>query len=265
VFLSWGWGFTWVELGLLVSMYVLTALGITVGYHRLFTHKSFETSRVVQVILSILGSMAFQGSLLRWVATHRRHHQYSDRQGDPHSPHLHGNSVGEMLRGWWHSHVGWMFAPDPPDLFRYVTDLRQDRVLRLMSALFPVYVAAGLLIPTVLGGVLTGSWMGALLGLMWGGLARIFFLHHVTWCINSVCHIWGGQPFEVNDESRNNFVFGVLAMGEGWHNNHHAYQYSARHGFLWWQVDVSYWVIRSLALVGLAWRIKLPAVHLAPT
>jgi len=262
VVLSWGWGFTWVELTLLASMYILTALGITVGYHRLFTHRSFETNRVVQVILSILGSMAFQGSLMRWVAVHRRHHQHSDRHGDPHSPHLHGDGFVDTLRGWWHSHMGWMFAPDPPDLLRYVTDLRQDRVLRLMSALFPVYVAVGLLIPTVLGGILTGSWMGALLGLLWGGLARIFFLHHVTWCINSVCHLWGGRPYEVDDESRNNFVFGVLAMGEGWHNNHHAFQNSARHGFYWWQIDMSYWVIRGLAMLGLAWRVKLPAPHL---
>lgn len=264
VVLSWGWGFTWVELVLLVVMYLLTALGITVGYHRLFTHRSFETNRVVQVILSILGSMALQGPLLRWVALHRRHHQYSDQHGDPHSPHLYGHSILDLVRGSWHAHLGWMFAPDPPDLLRYVTDLRQDRLLRLMSALFPVYVAAGLLIPAVLGGVLTGSWMGALLGLMWGGIARVFLVHHVTWSINSVCHIWGGRPFQVADESRNNVVFGILALGEGWHNNHHAFQNSARHGLLWWQIDVSYWVIRTLALLGLAWRVKLPTTHMAP-
>jgi stearoyl-CoA desaturase (Delta-9 desaturase) len=262
VILSWGWGFTWVELALLASMYVLTTLGITVGYHRLFSHRSFETHRVVQVILSVLGSMAFQGNLFRWVAVHRRHHQYSDHAGDPHSPYLHGRSILALVRGFWHAHMGWMFAPDPPHLLRYVTDLRQDRLLRVMSALFPVSVAVGLLIPAVLGGILTGSWMGALLGLMWGGLARIFLIHHVTWSINSVCHLWGRRPFQVADESRNNLVFGILAMGEGWHNNHHAFQNSARHGLRWWEIDVSYWVIRGLALMGLAWRIKLPAPHL---
>jgi stearoyl-CoA desaturase (delta-9 desaturase) len=265
VVLSWGWGFTWVELTVLAVMYILTALGITVGYHRLFSHRAFETHRVVQVILTVLGAMAFQGSVFRWVAVHRRHHQYSDQYGDPHSPHLHGGSILDLLRGTWHAHIGWMFAPDPPDLLRYVTDLRQDRLLRVLNALFPVCVAAGMLIPAVLGGLLTGTWMGALLGLMWGGIARTFLLHHVTWSINSVCHLWGGRPYAVDDESRNNFVFGILAMGEGWHNNHHAFQNSARHGLRWWQIDVSYWVIRGLALLGLAWRIKLPAPHLIAT
>jgi len=265
VVLSWGWGFTWVELVMLVVMYVLTALGITVGYHRLFSHRAFETNRVVQVILTVLGSMALQGPVLRWVALHRRHHQYSDQHGDPHSPHLHGQSVLSLVRGAWHSHLGWMFGPDPPDLLRYVTDLRQDRLLRVMNALFPVWVVAGLLLPAAVGGLLTGSWMGALLGLMWGGVARIFLIHHVTWSINSVCHLWGGRPYEVDDESRNNVVFGILALGEGWHNNHHAFQNSARHGLLWWQIDVSYWVIRGLGMLGLAWRIKLPTTRLATT
>jgi stearoyl-CoA desaturase (delta-9 desaturase) len=258
VVLLWGLGFGWVQLGLLLGMYVLTALGITVGYHRLFTHRSFETGRTVKIILGVLGSMAVQGPLLKWVALHRRHHQYSDHQGDPHSPHHYGQGLVALLRGSWHAHVGWMFRPDPPDLPRYVMDLRQDGLLRTVSALFPVWVVVGLLIPAVLGGVLTGSWIGALLGLLWGGLARVFLIHHVTWSINSVCHLWGRQPFRLTDESRNNFVFGILALGEGWHNNHHAFQTSARHGLRWWQIDVSYWVIRLLALLGLAWRIRLP-------
>jgi stearoyl-CoA desaturase (Delta-9 desaturase) len=255
----WGRGFSWVELGLLLGMYVLSALGITVGFHRLFTHGSFETNRVVQFILAVLGSMAVQGPLLKWVAMHRRHHQHSDRCHDPHSPHHRGWGVRGLLRGAWHAHLGWFFDPDPPGLSHYVRDLRQSALLRTTSALFPLWVALGLLLPTALGGLLTGTWSGALFGLVWGGLARIFLVHHVTWSVNSVCHLWGGRPYRTSDRSRNNFVFGVLALGEGWHNNHHAFPTSARHGLRWWQLDVSYWVIRALALAGLAREVKLPA------
>jgi stearoyl-CoA desaturase (delta-9 desaturase) len=255
----WGWGFSWTDFGLLVGMYVLTALGITVGFHRLFTHHSFETYRVVQLVLGVLGSMAVQGPLLKWVAQHRRHHQHSDQPGDPHSPHLHGRGLLGLLGGLWHSHLGWVFDADAPDLDRYVKDLRQSRLLRVLSALFPLWVALGLLVPAALGGLLSGTWPGALLGLLWGGLARVFLVHHVTWSVNSVCHLWGGRPFPVRDESRNHFLVGVLALGEGWHNNHHAFPTSARHGLRWWQLDVSYWVIRALALLGLGWNVKLPA------
>jgi len=254
----WGRGFSWVELGLLAGMYALTGLGITVGFHRLFTHRAFETNRVVQLILAALGSMALEGSLLHWVALHRRHHQHSDTPDDPHSPLHEGKGILGLLRGFWHAHLGWIFQPEPPNLFRYVKDLHQDGPVRVASALFLMWVAIGLLIPTILGGLLTGTWMGALLGLIWGGLARIFLIHHVTWSVNSVCHLWGGRPFATADQSRNNFLFGILALGEGWHNNHHAFPTSARHGLRWWQVDVSYWFIRALALVGLAWNVKLP-------
>ncbi len=254
----WGWGFSWVDLGLLVGMYLLTALGITVGFHRLFTHHSFETSRVVQFVLGVFGSMAVQGPLLKWVAYHRRHHQYSDSPGDPHSPHLHGRGLLGLLRGLWHSHLGWVFQPDPSDLDRYVKDLRHSRLLRMVSTLVLVWVAAGLLLPAVLGGVITLTWMGVWTGLVWGGLVRIFLVHHVTWSVNSVCHLWGLRPYRSNDQSRNNFVFGVLALGEGWHNTHHAFPNSARHGLRWWQIDVSYCVIRTLAVLGLAWNVRLP-------
>ncbi len=254
----WGWGFSWVELALLVGMYILTALGITVGFHRLFTHRSFETSRVVQVVFAVLGSMAVQGPLLQWVAQHRRHHQHSDQDDDPHSPHTQGKGVMGLLRGMWHAHLGWVFHADPPDLPRYVKDLRQSRALRAVSALFPLWVVIGLLVPTALGGLLTWTWTGALFGLLWGGLARVFLVHHVTCSVNSVCHLWGRRPYRTGDHSRNNFLFGILAMGEGWHNNHHAFPTSARHGLRWWQVDFSYWVIRGLALVGLVWKVRVP-------
>ena len=257
-FFLWGWGFSWVELSVLVGLYVLTALGITVGFHRLFTHRSFETYRVVQFVLGVLGSMTVQGPLLKWVALHRRHHAHSDRPGDPHSPHLHGGGVRGLLRGLWHAHVGWVFRADPPDLDRYVKDLRKSATLRAVSALFPVWVLLGLLIPAAVGGLVAGAWSGFWYGLAWGGLARVFLVHHVTWSVNSVCHLWGVRPYLSGDQSRDNFVFGVLALGEGWHNTHHAFPTSARHGLRWWQPDTSYWVIQALALVGLAWNLKLP-------
>ncbi len=257
--LLWGRGVDWPHLAVFFGMYVLTGGGITVGFHRLFTHRSFETSRLVQFILGVLGSMAVQGPLLRWVAFHRRHHQHSDGRYDPHSPHCYGRGVFGVLRGLGHAHVGWLFASEPPNLSHYVRDLRQSAVLRAVSVLFPLWVVAGLLIPTLAGGLLLGSWTGALLGFVWGGLVRIFFVHHVTWSVNSVCHLWGRQPYRGGDQSRNNFLFGILALGEGWHNNHHAFPTSARHGLRWWQIDASYWFIRALALVGLAWNVKLPA------
>ena len=254
----WGWGFSWVDLGLLLGMYLATALGITVGFHRLFTHRAFETNGVVQCVLGILGSMAVEGPLLKWVATHRRHHQYSDRAEDPHSPHQHGNGFFGLLRGAWHAHLGWLFKPDPPDLDHYIKDLLQSRLLRVISALFAVWVTAGLLLPSVLGGLLSGSWEGVWSGLAWGGLVRMFVVHHVTWSINSVCHIWGRRPYRSDDQSRDNLVFGVLGMGEGWHHSHHTFPTSARHGLRWWQLDVSYCVIRMLAWLRLAWNVKVP-------
>ena len=261
-YLLWGTGFSWLPLGLLVGMYVLTVLGITVGFHRLYTHRSFETNALVQAILGALGSMSVEGSLLKWVAQHRQHHQESDRLDDPHSPHLHGHGFVGMLRGLWYAHMGWFFRADSPNLISYVPDLMKNDVARRISCLFPVWVVLGLLIPTVIGWVVTGTGMGALLGFIWGGLVRIFFVHHVTWSINSVCHLWGRQPYQSGDQSKNNFVFGVLAFGEGWHNNHHAFPTSAKHGLEWWQIDMSYFVIRLLAIVGLAWNIKLPARQL---
>ena len=258
IVLLWGVAFDWVYLGILAVMYLLTAVGVTVGYHRLFTHRSFKAPRVVAATLAVLGSMAVEGPLIRWVATHRRHHQHSDDEHDPHSPHGHGAGVMNTLRGMWHAHMGWVFLPDAKGMARYTADLRRDGVIRVMSKLFPLWVLLGLAIPAALGGLLTWSWMGVLLGFIWGGLARIFLVHHVTWSVNSVCHVWGSRPFKSNDESRNNAVFGVLALGEGWHNNHHAFPTSARHGLRWWEVDASYWVIRGMEKVGLASDVRVP-------
>jgi stearoyl-CoA desaturase (delta-9 desaturase) len=257
----WGRGLSWTELSLFLGMYIATGLGVTVGYHRLFTHRSFETVRPVKVALAVLGSMAIEGPVLTWAAVHRRHHQHSDEAGDPHSPNHYGGGTRGVLTGLWHAHIGWMFAADPPNLAGYVADLREERLVRVVSRLFGVWALLGLLIPTVLGGLLTGTWTGAFLGFIWGGLVRIFFVHHATWSINSVCHLWGRRPFKSRDLSRNNFLFGVVGLGEGWHNNHHAFPASARHGLRWWELDVSYLVIEALRLVGLAWRVRLPGAE----
>jgi stearoyl-CoA desaturase (delta-9 desaturase) len=257
----WGWGIGWPEVSMLIAMYVLTVLGITIGFHRLFTHRSFETNPMIQGILAILGSMAVEGPLLKWVALHRRHHQFSDKENDPHSPHVNFSGIIGLLRGVWYSHIGWFFTPDPPRLEHYVKDLHRSKLLRVIDRFFLLWVFLGLLIPALAGGLITHSWMGALTGLIWGGLARVFLVHHVTWSINSICHIWGSKAYETNDESKNNLLLGILGLGEGWHNNHHAFPSSARHGLKWWQIDPSYLVIQLFGILGLASKIKIPALQ----
>jgi len=258
VYSFWGRGFTWIELSSLTVMYLATGLGITVGYHRLFTHRSFQAIAPVKFLLGVLGSMALQGPVLKWVAIHRRHHHHSDSHDDPHSPHVHGDGIKGLIVGFWHAHVGWMFTADHPSLHRYVRDLKADRLVAVVSNLFGVWVLLGLLIPAGFGFLFTGTWKGAFLGFVWGGLVRIFLVHHVTFSINSICHIWGRQPFQSDDHSRNNAICGVLALGEGWHNNHHAFPASARHGLYWWQFDLSYIVIRAMEMFGLASRVRVP-------
>ena len=255
---SWGWGFSWAEFGILLGMYLATGLGITVGYHRLFVHRSFETIRPVKFALAVLGSMSVEGPMFKWAAIHRYHHKHSDQADDPHSPHGFGGGILGVLKGLWHAHMGWMFSADPPNLGRLVRDLYKDRLLRFANRMFGVWVILGLLIPTALGAAISGTWMGALLGFIWGGLVRIFLVHHLTWSINSVCHLWGRRPFQCGDESRNNFLCGILGLGEGWHNNHHAFPASARHGLRWWELDFSFYVIRGLEMLGLAWRVRVP-------
>jgi stearoyl-CoA desaturase (delta-9 desaturase) len=256
VVLLWGTAFNWVYLALLLGGYLVTGFGITVGYHRLFTHKSFETSPVVKAALGIMGSMAVEGPILRWCAMHRCHHQHSDTHKDPHSPNTHGEGLAGLFQGFLHAHCGWLFAADPKGIDRYVADLQRDNTVRWVSDLFFVWVALGLAIPAAIGGLVTMSWTGALLGFLWGGAVRVFMVHHITWSINSACHLWGTRPFESKDDSRNNAFFGVIGLGEGWHNNHHAFPGSARHGLRWWEVDTSYWVIRAMELVGLARNVR---------
>jgi stearoyl-CoA desaturase (delta-9 desaturase) len=257
--LAWRHGLLgWADAGLFVGMYVLVMLGITVGFHRLFTHRAFEATKPVQFVLGVLGSMAFQGSLLEWVGRHRLHHQYSDTDVDPHSPHAPRRSgFWGRFRAFWHAHVGWALRPEDPNLGRYAPDLQKSRMIRWVSALFPLWAALGLLVPAGIGYVLGGG-TGALTGFLWGGLVRVFLGHHMTWSVNSVCHVWGSRPYASGDESRNNPVVGVLGLGEGWHNNHHAFPTSARLGLRWWQVDLGYYLIRALAFIGLVWNVKHP-------
>jgi stearoyl-CoA desaturase (delta-9 desaturase) len=279
IILLWGPGVTWQALTIMGVGYILTAFGVTVGYHRYFTHKSFECGPVVRFILGVLGSMAAEGPVIRWVAMHRRHHQFSDHEGDPHSPHVfkghhhhhrhkpspgdpheesHNAGVLAVLRGFLHAHIGWFFRPLPRDMARYAPDLTADPVTRFVDRTFWVWTLLSVLIPAAVGLAWSGTWMGALLGFIWGGLVRLFLVHHVTWSINSVCHLWGSRPFNSRDHSRNNVIMGVLAMGEGWHNNHHAFPTSARHGLKWWQIDTSYMLIKALSWVGLVRHIKVP-------
>ncbi len=256
----WGSGIGWLELGLLVGGYMVTAIGITIGYHRYFTHKSFKTNATMKVILGALGSMCVEGPIIRWVATHRMHHQHTDREHDPHSPNARGRGFMGVIRGAIHSHIGWVFSPAIPEatLSKYVPDLMKDRVVRRVSALFPLWVALGQLIPAAIGYAVTGTLWGAIMGFVWGGLLRVFLVHHLTWSINSVCHIWGSQPFETHDRSRDNAVMGILALGEGWHNTHHAFPASARQGLTWWKPDISYYLIWMMGKVGLVSDIRVP-------
>lgn len=260
---SWGIAFDWVQFGVFVGMVYATSIGVTVGYHRLFTHQSFKTGRVMRYILGALGSMAVQGAVLEWCGTHRRHHQHSDRPEDPHSPYVHGEEswgagIWGTIRGFYYSHVGWLFRRRLKGLGRYTPDLRADRVTRAVNAQFYWLVLAGLVIPAVIAGLLTLSLYGAFLGFLWGGMVRILLVHHITWSVNSVCHLWGTRPFRTGDQSRNNPVVGVLALGEGWHNNHHAFPTSARHGLTWWQFDPSYLLILAMKKIGLVWDVRTP-------
>jgi stearoyl-CoA desaturase (delta-9 desaturase) len=239
-------------------MYGITVIGIDVGLHRLVAHRAFQTTSAVRACLCILGSMAAQGPVLFWVAIHRRHHALSDQPGDPHSPHLEGDGLRGTLRGLWHAHTGWLFKHQLPRGAAYITDLINDRSMRKVSRLYFLWVALGLTIPAALGWWLHGTWWGALRGFVWGGLVRIFLVQHVTWSINSICHLFGTRPFANVDHSANNAWLALLSFGESWHNNHHAFPSAAFHGFRWWQIDVAGYVIRALGWIGLAWGIKKP-------
>ncbi len=254
---AWGGSLHWQDLLVLLITYALTGLGITVGYHRLFTHRSFETTRTMRAVLAVLGSMAVEGPLLEWVSTHRQHHRFSDRPGDPHSPHSE-RAPGWLgaLRGLGHAHLGWMFrGQDQANPRRYAKDLLADRDLQIISRAFPLLVLAGLALPFGLGVALTGSVLGGLTGMLWGGAVRIFLLHHATFSINSLCHFFGRHPYATGDESRNLGWLAPLTFGEAWHNNHHAFPTSARHGLGRHQPDPGAWLISGMERCRLAWKV----------
>jgi stearoyl-CoA desaturase (delta-9 desaturase) len=255
--LAWGGSLHWQDLLVLAITYALTGAGITVGYHRLFTHRSFATSRSLRAILAVLGSMAVEGSVIEWTATHRKHHSFSDRAGDPHSPHADQEPGWRgAFRGLGHAHVGWMFrGKDMANPRRYAKDLLADRDIRFISRTFPLWVVAGLALPFGLGVALTGSVVGGLTGLLWGGAVRIFLLHHATFSINSLCHFFGRSPFGTGDESRNLAWLAPITFGEAWHNNHHAFPTSARHGLRRGQLDPGAWLITTLERCHLAWGV----------
>ncbi|MEV7041552.1 acyl-CoA desaturase [Amycolatopsis sp. NPDC051061] len=254
----WGWGVSWLDLTIGGAFFVVSTLGITVGYHRYFTHGSFRAKRALRIALAVAGGLAAQGPVIGWVADHRRHHAFSDRDGDPHSPWLFGTSPAALARGFWHAHMGWLFGRDKTNIDRFAPDLAADRDLRVVDRLFPVWVVVSLLLPALLGGLITLSWWGALTAFLWAGLARISFQHHVTWSVNSVCHMIGERPFASRDRSANFWPLAILSMGESWHNTHHADPTSARHGAQRGQIDISARVIWAFEKLGWAWNVRWP-------
>jgi stearoyl-CoA desaturase (delta-9 desaturase) len=261
VVLLWNSIVGWTDLALLGVLYVLTGFGITIGFHRMLTHRAFQTSKPVEVIFVLLGSMAVEGPVISWVADHRKHHAHTDHEGDPHSPHAGyaGGGVLGTIRGLFHAHIGWMLTEQgAARRSKYAKDLVEDPTMRWMNKRFPQMVLLSLAIPTVLGFALSGGRVGgALTGLLWGGFVRIFLLHHVTWSINSICHFFGTRRFEVDDHSTNVFWLALPSLGEAWHHNHHAFPRSAEHGLKPWEraMDPSAGVIWMLEKLGLVWNV----------
>jgi stearoyl-CoA desaturase (delta-9 desaturase) len=256
----WGVAFHWVDLLLLAGFYVLCAFGTTIGFHRYFTHRGFRTRKPVEAVLAILGCMTMQGPLTQWVTDHRKHHALSDQPGDPHSPHVgHEGGAWGAARGFVHEHVGWLFDNLGMEQGReYGKDLYENRLVRTIDRLYVVWVAVTLGLPFLMGYAIGGTVGAGLEALVWGGLIRIFLYQHATFSVNSICHMFGRKDFRSRDEARNNWIVALLVFGEGWHNNHHAFPASARHGLRRWQVDVSWWVIRSLEKLRLVWDVKVP-------
>src|SRR5687768_16512930 len=253
----WNDALRWSDVIVFLICYVATALGVTVGFHRHLTHRAFKARRWVRGTLAILGSAAIEGPVISWVADHRKHHTYADIEGDPHSPHVdHGHGWKGALKGLWHAHVGWLFIhTQRGNRQRYARDLLDDPLIRFVDRTFVLWVTVGLLVPFALGYLIGGSLYAALTGLLWGGLVRMLVVHHVTYSINSLCHFFGRQAFDTGDESRNLLWLSPFTFGESWHNNHHAFPTSYRHGMRGWQLDISAGVIWLLEKAGLAWDV----------
>jgi stearoyl-CoA desaturase (delta-9 desaturase) len=255
---AWGGWLSWVDVILAFTFYAITAIGITIGYHRYFTHGSFKAGRGLKILLGIMGSMALQGSVAQWVADHRKHHKFSDEVGDPHSPWRYGTSKRAVAKGLYYAHVGWLFDESQSPIGKYAPDIANDKDLRAISRWFPAIVVATLLLPALLGGLITMSWAGALTAFFWATLVRVAVVHHVTWSVNSVCHVFGNRPFESRDLSSNVWWLAIPALGENWHSLHHAEPTAARHGVLKGQLDISALLIRSLERLHLVRDVRWP-------
>ena len=249
---------SWLDLAILAVTYTIGGLGITVGFHRLFTHGSFKTTRPIKIALALAGSFAIEGPVIRWVSDHRRHHAFSDREGDPHSPWRYGDDLPALLKGIFYAHMGWLFDVEQTNPRRYSRDLLKDPDIARISNAFPAIVATSLLLPPVLGGLISWSWQGAVTAFVWGSLVRISLLHHVTWAINSICHAVGSAPFASRDRSVNVWWLAIPSFGESWHNLHHADPTSARHGVLRGQLDSSARLIWLFEKAGWAWDVRWP-------
>ncbi len=256
--LLWNHGIGTVDIAVFGGMYLATALGITIGYHRLLTHGAFQTYRPLRYLWATLGSLAVQGPVIDWVADHRKHHAHTDAEGDPHSPHV-GHGAG--LRGLWHAHTGWLFETQgQARSSKYARELAEDAGMRRINRLFPWLALVSLLIPFALGLALTGTLLGGLETLLWAGLVRIFLVHHITWSVNSVCHFFGRRRFPIDDHSTNVAWLALPSLGEAWHHNHHAFPRSATHGLRWWELDPSGFLILAMRRLGLAWNV----IQIAP-
>jgi stearoyl-CoA desaturase (delta-9 desaturase) len=257
VVLLWNKAVSAPDLAIAAVMYLITAVGITVGFHRLLTHRSFQTSKPLEYTFAVLGTMAVQGPVISWVADHRKHHAHTDSEGDPHSPHVgHQGGLRGVAAGLWHAHAGWLMSTQGrADWKRYAADLNEDDGMRLIARQFVPLVLLTLLLPALAGYLVSGTLAGAATGLLWGGLVRIFFVHHVTWSVNSVCHYFGTRRFSTDDRSTNVFWLALPSLGESWHHNHHAFPRSAVHGLRRWEIDPSALIIGALERMGLAWNV----------
>jgi stearoyl-CoA desaturase (delta-9 desaturase) len=262
IVLLWNQAVSTRDLLILLVMYVPIGFGVTIGYHRLLTHRAFATNKPMQYLFAVLGTASVQGPVIAWVADHRKHHAHTDEEGDPHSPHVgHSDGLRGVLAGLWHAHTGWLFNEHGrADWNKYAADLMDDRGMKRINRLFPLIVLYSLALPFAAGWLLGGTLAAALTALLWGGLVRVFLLHHVTWSINSICHFAGSRRFEVDDRSTNVFWLAIPSLGESWHHNHHAFPRSAVHGLKPWEVDISSLVIAGMEKVGLAWNV----VRIAP-
>ncbi|MDQ1538111.1 MAG: hypothetical protein QOE58_2504 [Actinomycetota bacterium] len=255
---AWGWGLGWHDVVIATVTYLVAGHGITVGFHRYFTHGSFKANRGLRVALAIAGSLAIEGPVIRWVADHRRHHAFSDRAGDPHSPWRYGETVPALIKGLWWAHTGWLFDVELTPRDKYAPDLMADKDLRRIEAAFPAFVAISVLSPAIVGGLWSMSWQGAVTAFFWGSLVRIGLLHHITWSINSICHAIGERPFVNRDKSANVWWLAIPSMGESWHNLHHADPTCARHGVDRGQLDSSARLIWVFEKLGWATNVRWP-------